>query len=406
MRKIIMIGLLLLPGLALARMEDRTEELYKAVDANDLAGVRLILEESGQNVNVAYDENDTTPLMLACRHGNVEMVRLLLAKGADVAAVDAGGRPVMEYLRKDSQATFKKLRALILKAAAEKKIILPFNWDEISVSDCYNFTATASYPSILPVENLTDGNPRTAWAGKTGDEVWLFINGGASSVTVVNGYNKAPALFRANNRVKLLAVSVWAAAHFAGSVSEISRMFNVARLTPDHVLPLKDSGAKQYFPLPFNWEDIRRSNAEALAALVKRGDFKDRELIYSYFVLRAEPLTVYRGTKYDDTCISELKAGGPWLHEARLKGDWVAVSGTDAQSVTFSGPEDNRAFSSYLKEKPFLSGIWRMKNGELLIEAGGETRRYTPALDEKGAERLLKLTDTGGKLEIYKYRSR
>ena len=43
--------------------------------------------------------------------------------------------------------------------------------------DRHDFTASASYPSILPVENLTDGNPRTAWAGKTGDEVWLFING-------------------------------------------------------------------------------------------------------------------------------------------------------------------------------------------------------------------------------------
>jgi hypothetical protein len=393
-------------GFALGRMEDRTKELYDAAYANNLAAVRLILDENDQNVNVAYDENDTTPLMLACRHGNEEMARLLISKGANIAAVDAGGMPVMEYLRKDSRTTFNKLRALILKTAIEKKIILPFNWDEISVPDCDNFTAAASYPSILPVENLTDGNPRTAWAGKTGDDIWLFVNGKTSSISVVNGYNKTPALFKANNRVKSLAVSVWAAAHFAGSVSEVSQMFNVARLTPDHVLTLKDLGAEQSFPLPFNWEDIRRSNAEALAALVKRGDFKDRELIYSYFVVRVEPLTVYRGTKYDDTCISELKAGGPWLHEARLHGDWVAVSGSDAQILTFSGSGKDRAFLSYLNEKPLLSGTWHMENGKLLIETGGGTRRYTPALEEKGAERLLKLTGADGKLEIYKYKSR
>jgi len=306
-------------GLALGRMEDHTKELYDAAYANNLAAVRLILDESDQNVNVAYDDNDTIPLMLACRHGNEEMARLLISKGADVAAVDDGGMPVMEYLRKDSRTTFRELRALILKTAAEKKLVLPFSWDEISVPDNDNFTAAASYPSILPVENLTDGNPRTAWAGKTGDDIWLFIDVKTSSVSVINGYNKTPALFKANNRVKSLAVSVWAAAHFSGSVSEISKMFNVTRLTPDHVLTLKDLGAAQSFTLPFNWEDIRRANAEALAALGKRRDFKDRELMYSYFVLRAEPLTVYRGTRYDDTCISELKAGSPWRHEARLK---------------------------------------------------------------------------------------
>jgi len=312
MKTIIMSALLLLPSFAAARMEDRTQELYKAADANDLAAVKSILEESDQNVNVAYGERDVSPLMLACRHGNVEMARLLISKGADVAAVDAGGNPVMEYIRKDPRAVFRKLRALLLDTAAKRKIALPLDWEEIAVPDNHGFTAAASFHPVLPAENLTDGNPRTAWAGKTGDEVWLFINGNTSSVSIVNGYNKSPALFKANNRVKSLAVSVWAAAHFAGSVSEISRMFNVARLTPDQVLPLKDLGAEQSFPLPFNWEDIRKANAEALAALAKRGDFKDRELVYSYFVLRAEPLAVYRGSRYDDTCISELRAGAPW----------------------------------------------------------------------------------------------
>jgi len=387
-----------------SRVIPSREELYKAVDADDLASVRLILDESDRNVNAAYDENGTTPLMLACRHGNADMARLLLAKGADAAAVDAGGRPVMEYIGKRSQETSRALRALILGTAAEKKLLLPLSWEEISVPDRHDFTASASYPSILPVENLTDGNPRTAWAGKTGDEVWLFINGGASSMSIINGYGKTPALFKANNRVKRLAVSVWTAAHFAGSVSEISRMFDVARLTPDHVLDLEDSGAEQSFPLPFNWESMRKSGAEALAGLVKRKDFKDRELTYSYFVLRAEPLEVYRGTKYDDTCISELKAGGTWLHEARLHGDWLAVSGADAQSMTFSEPWSRRAFSSYAAGKPFLTGTWSMENGGLLIKAGGGTRRYALALEE--GDSLLKLTGADGKLEVYKRRSR
>ena len=298
--------------LALGRMEDRTKELYDAAYANNLAAVRLILDESDQNVNVAYDENDTTPLMLACRHGNEEMAQLLIAKGAEISAVDSGGRPVMEYITMSTPKSYRKLRALIFKTAAEKKIALPLSWQDIWLPDNLPYTAAATYPSILPATNMTDGNLRTAWAGKIDDELWLFINAGASSMSIVNGYNKTPALFKAKNRVTRLAVSVWAAAHFDGDVSEIARIYHAARLTPDYVIALKDSGTEQVFALPFKWEDIGKANSEALSILVKRGDFKGRTLKYSYFVLRAEPVEVYRGSKYDDTCISELRMGEPW----------------------------------------------------------------------------------------------
>lgn len=290
--------------------------------------------------------------------------------------------------------------------SAEKKRDLPLSWEEIAVPDRPDFTAAASYRPVLPAENLTDGDPRTAWAGRTGDEVWLFINGGASSMSVINGYNKTPALFRANNRVRRLEVSVWAAFHFAGSVSETSRIFDAARLTPGHVLELKDLGTEQTFPLPFDWERIRAAKAEALAELVKREDFKDRELVYSYFVLRARPLEVYRGTKYGDTCISELKAGIPWLHEARLHGDWSSVSGPDKRSMTFSEPWKDRAFASYLGGKPLLTGTWLIENGELVVKAGGATRRYKLSLEGTGGDSLLKLTGADGRTEVYKYKPR
>ncbi len=229
-----------------------------------------------------------------------------------MSAVDADGRSVLEYLRKDAPAAFKRLRSFILRTAAEKKAVLPLTWEDIWLPDDQPYTAAASYPWVLPATNMTDGNSRTAWAGKAGDELWLFINDGASTLSAVNGYNKTPALFKANNRVKRLAVSVWAAAHFEGDVSETGRVFHAARLTPDQVLSLEDRGAEQTFPLQFKWADIRKANADAMAGLLKRGGYRGRKLRHSYFALRAEPLSVYRGTKYDDTCISELKAGEPF----------------------------------------------------------------------------------------------
>jgi hypothetical protein len=382
-------------------MEDRTLELYKAADANDLAAVSSILEESDQNVNVAYGKGEITPLMLACQYGNAEMARLLISRGADVAAVDRSGAPVLEYLRKDSQAVFKEIQALILKTAAEKKITLPLAWENIMLPDDLPYTAAASYEAILPATNITDGDRRTAWAGKTGEDIWLFINPGAASVTVVNGYNKTPALFKANNRVKRLAVSVWTAVHLEADVTEIAQAYHAARLTPDHILELKDNGKEQSFPLPFDWEELRKSAREALAAFLKR---ENRPLRYSDFVLRAEPLEVYKGAKYDDTCISELSAGKPWRYHGALAGKWDCVAGPKGKVLAFTEPWKGQAFSSYLDNKPLMTGEWRVENGELVTEGGGKTLRYRMEYADKRGELLLRLTGSDGKTENYKRR--
>jgi len=401
MKTIIMTALLLLPGFARARVEDRTAELYKAADANNLQEVKHILDESDQNVNVAYGKGEITPLMLAVRNSNIEMARLLVSRGADVAAVDRSGRPVLEYLRKNSPSTFRKLQDLITKTAAEKGLNLTPAWEDIWLPDDLPYTAAASYEPILPAANLLDRDRRTAWAGKTGEEVWIFINPGVSSVTVVNGYNKTPALFKANNRVRRLAVSVWTAAHLEADVSEIAQIYHAARLTPDQVLELKDTGKEQSFRLGFDWERLRVSAAETLAAYLKR---ENRELMYADFVLRAEPLEIYKGAKYDDTCISELRAGSPWHYHGDLAGDWDGLEAAQGKSLFFSKPWKGQKFSSFLGKKPLMTGVWRVENGELVTAGDGVVNRYALAFEEKNGALLLKLTVPGGKTEIYKRR--
>ncbi|HAT72405.1 MAG TPA: hypothetical protein DCS63_06280 [Elusimicrobia bacterium] len=401
MKRLIAAALFLTAAPLWARMEDRTKELYDAADRGDLAAVKAILEESDQNVNVAYGKAEVSPLMLALRHGNIEMARLLVEKGADVAAVDRAGRPVLEYLRKTSPQVFRQLQTLILKTAADKNLPLTPAWEDIWLPDDLPYTAASSYEAVLPAPNIADGEPRTAWAGKAGEDVWLFINPGAQTLTVVNGYNKSPALFKANNRVKRLAVSVWTAAHLEADVSEIAQIYHAARLTPDHILELKDTGKAQTFPLPFDWDAIGKANKTELAAYLKR---EDRPLMYSDYVLRAEPLEVYEGTKYDDTCISELKAGRPWRYHGALAGDWDSVTGAKGKTLTFSQPWKGRKFASFLEKKPLLSGQWRVENGELVTEGNGQARRYRLEFEEKGGSLLLKLTEPGGRTETYRRR--
>ena len=62
--------------------------LMQAVKANNVALVKNLIEQ-GADVN-ELDANEDAPLVMAAYEGYTEIVRLLLAAGADVAAVDPG----------------------------------------------------------------------------------------------------------------------------------------------------------------------------------------------------------------------------------------------------------------------------------------------------------------------------
>lgn len=400
--KIISTALLLfLTWPAAARMEDRTEELYTAAAAGDLKTVRAILEESDQNVNVSYDDNDTSPLMLACRAGNEELAELLIEHGADIAAVDAGGRPVEEYLLPAAGPAHKRLRRLLYAAAAEKSVQLPYAWSTLFMPDPASSPALSPDPQVLPAAGAADGDPSTAWAAKgTGSELWLFVNPGAPSLRVINGYAKSPALFKANNRAKKLSVSVWTAEHLDGDVTETARAWKAARLTSDAALELKDTPEPQDLPLPFNWEELRFRRAEAVSALMKRADYRGRKRLYSSFVLRLEAPEVYRGSKYDDTCVSEITAGGRWLNEAALPGVWERPYGSGTERVSLSTPQE-RLYSLERGNKTLHSGNWRVEDGLLVMEHEAGSVRYGAFVEARAGKKTLRLTGEGGETLIY-----
>jgi hypothetical protein len=402
MKRILTALILLQPWPAAARTEDRTEELYKAVAAGDLKTVKGILDESDQDVNVAWDDNGTSPLMLACRAGNEEMARLLIEKGADIAAVDAGGRPVEEYLIPGDKPAHKRLRRLLAETAVKRKTAMPYAWLTLFMPDPALSPALSQDPQVMKAANAADGDPATAWAAKgTGAELWLFINPGSPSLRLFNGCGKSAELFRANNRVRKLAVSVWTAEHLDGDVTENARAWKAARLTPDAVLELKDERGPQEFPLPSGWDELRFRRAEAASALMKRADYRGRKRLYSSFVIRAEPLEVYRGSKYDDTCLAEISAGAPWLDEAALPGAWERPYGRAAETLTLSTPQE-RLYSLKRGEKPVSSGNWRVEDGELVLEREDGADRYSAAAETAKGRRTLRLTGADGATLIYR----
>lgn len=126
-------------------------------------------------------------------------------------------------------------------------------------------------------ENLIDNNPNTAWIeGKADDgigESFLidFSSGRVitaayyiDEIAFVNGYNKSKDLFLKNNRVKKL---------------EISYQDYISRTEIKEIITLKDTMEKQIIKLP----------KQAVC-----------------FQMKFKILDIYKGTKYNDTALSEI----------------------------------------------------------------------------------------------------
>ncbi|MFH0824687.1 MAG: ankyrin repeat domain-containing protein, partial [Pseudomonadota bacterium] len=72
------------------------KELFAAIESTDVEKVKSLLAK-GANANVFDEEVYRTPLVLAARNGPVEMVKLLLANGADLKMKYRHGLPVPAY---------------------------------------------------------------------------------------------------------------------------------------------------------------------------------------------------------------------------------------------------------------------------------------------------------------------
>ena len=75
------------------------DELFQAIEADDLALVQRIISEKGDDVVLEKaSPNSKTPLMHACEtHGNADIVQLLLSSGAPWNDVDDDGHCAGEY---------------------------------------------------------------------------------------------------------------------------------------------------------------------------------------------------------------------------------------------------------------------------------------------------------------------
>ena len=70
-------------------------KFFLAIGSNDVKSVKKMLKT--ENVNQTVSEIKLTPLMLACEYGNMEIIQLLIDKGAEVNQIDASGKSAIVY---------------------------------------------------------------------------------------------------------------------------------------------------------------------------------------------------------------------------------------------------------------------------------------------------------------------
>jgi hypothetical protein len=258
--------------------------------------------------------------------------------------------------------------------------------------------------------NLFDGQVDTSWAigdGGPGTVICLGIPRGAEEIRVVNGYAAKMDLFAKNNRVKRLKASLFMGYSFPDRVTELGQLFSLYGIGFERSLALADSISLQSVALGIDWDRVdeaakeaeKRFEEDCLGLSEFEREAYARGTIAEY-LLRLEIVDVYPGSKWNDTCLSELSFSPETRSiptESELIGFWTSVRGVDFEELELQ--EGGWAFA-YAGARPWASGTWKVEEGCLKIALEGypEEAIYGTRILEQG---ILTLIGTSGAVEVY-----
>jgi hypothetical protein len=207
-------------------------------------------------------------------------------------------------------------------------------WEKFELLTVHGYYATSSeLDAVDPHEglgkyggfNLFDRDPATAWVEAVeGDGIGETFTIGIGeelkeNIYVLNGYQKSRDLFAQNNRIKTLRLSLYVGFMIPGELTEIYAYFHVVPVGEPEEIHLEDKYGLQTFTLPFDITAAEELKKKQMA--VFREDFKtrieeiqnvagdDKVIPEVQYFLKCVILDVYKGSKYDDTCISDIWIG-------------------------------------------------------------------------------------------------
>jgi len=163
------------------------------------------------------------------------------------------------------------------------------------------------------MQNLFDGYAGSSWAegnegAGLGETLTLAIPHGADTIALVNGFARSADLFVKNNRVKEFTLIVERGYSPSGYVTEQGPVLFTMPLSAPVNLPVKDTRQLQTLHLPLSWKEIDRKREIMDRAFEAFSLMEGYPGTYeSYFLLDLQISAVYPGSRWDDTCLSEIR---------------------------------------------------------------------------------------------------
>ncbi len=160
--------------------------------------------------------------------------------------------------------------------------------------------------------NLFDNNTGTCWAEGVkghgiGQSIYITVKENLKLITIINGYTKSKILFKKNSRVKKIKMSVFIGINEPGYVTETHTIYNAVQYKRQKNIILQDSMKPQVIEFPFDMENLRKYKNKCVSQFIKMKNpsYKIKDLDVQY-VINFQIADVYKGGKYDDTCVSEI----------------------------------------------------------------------------------------------------
>ena len=159
--------------------------------------------------------------------------------------------------------------------------------------------------------NLFDGKKATCWAegrpdSGLGEALYVDLPRRAKAVWLVNGYPKRDDLFQKNNRLKTVRLSLLAGFINLGGTTELFTSFFTSGPAQEVEIELADSPQPQRIALPFSWPRAEAFQNESRSDRGYSPPSGFPPELAERFFLKLVITGVYRGSKWDDTCLSEL----------------------------------------------------------------------------------------------------